>query len=277
MIKGRVNKLIPFSSVDGPGNRFAIFLQGCNFNCTYCHNPETINHCNNCGNCISHCKYGALYLNAAEVIWVKERCIGCDECIKNCKYNSTPKILELSHFEVMEEIYKSIPFIRGITVSGGECMLQHSFLTELFALCKIEGLTCFIDSNGSIPFWNLKKLMELTDGVMLDVKAFLDEEHMMIANKSNKTVLENLKYLLDEKKLYEVRTVVVENLFDCAKTVKDVSNLISNSEIIYKLIKYRPFGVRDEFKKKLKIPSDAFMNELKNICLLNGVKNVIIV
>ena len=55
-----INRIIPFSNVDGPGNRFAVFLQECNVNCLYCHNPETINRCNSCGICITTCPAGAL-------------------------------------------------------------------------------------------------------------------------------------------------------------------------------------------------------------------------
>ena len=54
-----VNKIIPFSAVDGPGNRTAVFLQGCNFDCRYCHNPETRNLCRNCGSCVEKCPKGA--------------------------------------------------------------------------------------------------------------------------------------------------------------------------------------------------------------------------
>ena len=62
MTAALVNRIIPFSSVDGPGNRTVFFLQGCNFNCGYCHNPETIHVCNNCGACVSACPTGATRL-----------------------------------------------------------------------------------------------------------------------------------------------------------------------------------------------------------------------
>ena len=104
-----VNKIIPFSAVDGPGNRTAIFLQGCNFNCQYCHNPETIG-----------------------------------------KKNPYTKLMTPE--EVMAEVEKNIPFVRGITVSGGECTLQADFLKELFTLAKSRGLTTLVDSNGSYAF-----------------------------------------------------------------------------------------------------------------------------
>ncbi len=68
-----VNKIIPFSNVDGEGNRTAIFLQGCNYNCLYCHNPETINHCNSCGLCVPHCEYGALSKIDDKVVYAAKR------------------------------------------------------------------------------------------------------------------------------------------------------------------------------------------------------------
>ncbi|MFQ9695604.1 MAG: 4Fe-4S cluster-binding domain-containing protein [Zhenhengia sp.] len=71
MIEGVINKIIPFSSVDGPGNRTAIFLQGCNFNCIYCHNPETIQVCTGCGRCVGSCPKDALYQAEATIVGKK--------------------------------------------------------------------------------------------------------------------------------------------------------------------------------------------------------------
>ena len=72
-MRAPVNRIVPFSSVDGPGNRTAVFLQGCNFNCRYCHNPETIRVCTHCGACVSVCPVGALRIEDGEVRydWVR--------------------------------------------------------------------------------------------------------------------------------------------------------------------------------------------------------------
>lgn len=86
-----VNKIIHSSVVDGPGNRAAIFLQGCNFKCTYCHNPETIHLCMGCGKCIEQCPTGALHMENATVKWEETLCCECDACIHSCPYLSSPR------------------------------------------------------------------------------------------------------------------------------------------------------------------------------------------
>ena len=72
-----VNKIIPFSCIDGPGNRTAIFFQGCNFKCTYCHNPETINKCISCGKCVLTCPVNALDIIDKKVVWDSNKCVDC--------------------------------------------------------------------------------------------------------------------------------------------------------------------------------------------------------
>jgi len=132
MSEGLVNRIIPFSSVDGPGNRTAIFLQGCNFNCLYCHNPETINLCMQCGECVMHCPYDALSIVDKRVNWDSRICRHCDKCLQICGNNSSPRAMKMTVEEVMKEILRVKPFISGITISGGECTLQCAFITEIF-------------------------------------------------------------------------------------------------------------------------------------------------
>ena len=92
MLRAPVNKIIPQSSVDGPGNRTAIFFQGCNFSCHYCHNPETIHLCQNCGTCVADCPVGALQKDeAGTVCWDPALCVGCDTCIKVCPTSPPPR------------------------------------------------------------------------------------------------------------------------------------------------------------------------------------------
>ncbi len=278
MCKGFISKIIPFSSVDGPGNRIAIFLQGCNFNCLYCHNPETINHCTHCGGCVVECRYDALKILNNRVLWDRDKCRECDRCIKACKINSTPKIRLMSVEEVMEEIKTVRPFISGVTLSGGEGTLQLDFVTSLFKKVKEMGLTTFIDTNGSIPIHKNSHLMKVTDGIMIDAKSFFQDEHIALTGKDNKIVLENIKELTRMGKLYEVRTVIVPKVLDNVRSVEAISNLIATIDpnIIYKLISYRDLGVRKEMIESHS-PSEKTMENLKNIALKNGCKNVIII
>ncbi|MBU3190694.1 YjjW family glycine radical enzyme activase [Clostridium bowmanii] len=278
MIKGLVNRIIPFSSVDGPGNRTAIFLEGCNFNCSYCHNPETINICNSCGECVSACHYSALEFKASDVVWDKTACTRCDECIKICKGDSSPKAERMTACEVVGEIEKNKSFISGITVSGGECTLQIEFLIQLFTEVKKLGLTCFVDTNGSVPLWEHKELVDVTDMAMVDIKSYNNEEHKGLTGMENTTVLKNAKYLAELNKIYEIRTVIVPEILDNYNNVDNISKFIAslNPNIRYKLIKYRQVGVR-RGKINSYTPNDEIMKKLSCIAEQNGCKNVVIV
>jgi glycine radical enzyme activase, yjjW family len=275
-----INKIIPFSSVDGPGNRTAIFLQGCNFNCKYCHNPETRNLCINCMDCVPVCPADALSDKDGKVIFAAEKCIACDNCIKVCKHGATPRIVRMTSKETFEKICENVPFIRGVTFSGGECTLYPDFMREVFVLCKQIGLGTMIDSNGSIDFKNFSDLLEVCDGVMLDIKAYDYNEHIKVTDVGNDIVLKNAKYLAGMGKLFEVRTVVVPELFDFRKTVDNVSKelapFLKISNIRYKIISYRKNGVRKEYRD-YKSPTNEEMNEAGEIAIKNGFSDIVLI
>ena len=240
-----INKIISFSCIDGPGNRMVIFFQGCNFQCGYCHNPETIHPCIHCGECVKTCPVGALTMEDGRVCWDDKKCVNCDACIKTCKHLSSPKTKDYSPEDLMKIIRKSEAFLDGITVSGGECSLNIPFLINLFTLVKKETkLTCFVDTNGGIDLSNSNEFVTLTDGFMLDVKAVDEQEHRKLTRVSNKNVLKNLEFLLEKNKLYEVRTVLAPGLHH-EITVPYVAKIIKD-KCIYKLLKYRRYGVRKE-------------------------------
>ncbi|SHE49256.1 YjjW family glycine radical enzyme activase [Clostridium fallax] len=278
MVQGAINKIVPFSSVDGPGNRTAIFLQGCNFNCLYCHNPETINRCINCGKCVVECPSNALKVIDGTVYWDSDLCIQCDNCIKSCPNCSSPKVKLYSSEDLINEIKKYKSFIQGITFSGGECTLQEDFLVEVFKKAKKLGLTCFVDSNGNKDFSKMNNLTNIMDMVMLDVKSWDNRYHKSIIGTNNNIVLKNLEFLTRIGKLYEVRTVVVPQLLNNEETIEEVSKFLgkNNPNIRYKLIKYRPMGVRKELINK-KVPTNEYMENLKFIAEKNGCKNILIV
>ena len=275
-----VNKIIPFSSVDGPGNRTAVFLQGCNFNCCYCHNPETRNLCRNCGKCVEKCPGQALYTEDGNVCFRPEKCVGCDTCIKTCTFGCSPRIRYLSPVEVYEEVRKQVPYIRGVTVSGGECTLYPEFLRDLFILCKRAGLGTLADSNGTLDFEKCPELLDWTDGVMLDVKAWNVEDHLKVTGTDNEMVLKNAAFLAGLGKLYEVRTVVVPGLFDYDETIRKTAALLAGyldrGNIRYKIIAYRPMGVREAYSH-YPVPEKTLLNRLKELAREQGMTDILVV
>lgn len=274
-----VNKIIPFSCVDGPGNRTAVFLQGCNFDCRYCHNPETIQNCIHCGACVPYCKPGALSAVDGRVRYDITKCVLCDECFHHCPNGSSPRTRELTPAQVMAEVKRNMPFIRGVTVSGGECTRWRDFLVEFLALAKQAGLGTLLDSNGSYDFSADPELMDVTDGVMLDIKAWTPEDHERVTGRDNGTVLKNLRWLAEHGKLPEVRTVVVPELFDCEQTVRNVCEVLrqtGNLQTRYKVICYRPMGVR-EAHKGLKAPEQAELQRLAQIAEGYGLTDVVVI
>lgn len=275
-----VNKIILFSAVDGPGNRSVVFLQGCNIDCKYCHNPETRKVCIHCGNCVKVCPAGALSMEHNKVCFDSEKCVQCDACIHTCPYDSSPKTQIMSPEEVFRIISKQIPFISGVTVSGGECTLYPEFIKELFILCRSAGLSTMIDSNGTVDFSDKEDLLKVTDGVMLDVKAFDESQHEEVTGAGNKQILHNAVMLAERGKLYEVRTVIVPDLFDGKDTIIKTGKLLKPylkiRDIRYKIIAYRPMGVRKEYAN-YKVPEQEYLQSLAHLLAKEGFQNIIII
>lgn len=236
MNKAPIHKIIPHSLVDGPGNRTSIFLQGCNIKCEYCHNPET----------------QKIYTDTS---------------------TSSPDFKWMTAEEVFQEVEKDIPFIRGITLSGGECSLYPKFLQELFTLGQKAGLSTLIDSNGTIDFSRFPELMEVTSGVMLDVKAWDEEKFRKLTGASNKIVKKNLKFLSDTDKIEEIRIVCIPEEVDAEDILKGIEATIGDKikDTNLRLIKFRNQGVTGRLKDTLS-PSDEYMNKLKKMASEMGFK-----
>ncbi len=198
--KGYIHKIIKSSIVDGPGNRLAIFMQGCNFDCWYCHNPETIEFKSNC--------------------------------------------MEFTALELFKEVEKYFDFIDGITISGGEPLMQQDFIYNFLKLVKSHGdISCFIDTNASVEID--EKLFDVVDYFMVDVKVVDEKEHLNLTKCSNEMVLKNLVILKDFGKIYELRTVLYPG-FDHKNTINFVNDF-SNNSIEYKKIEYHTHGIRKEY------------------------------
>ncbi len=243
-MKGRIHSLESFGTVDGPGVRFVVFVQGCPMRCAYCHNPDTWP------------LDGGTLMEPSEIIEQYERNIG---------------------------FYKG----GGITVTGGEPLMQVDFLIDLFTLAKEKNIHTCIDSSG-IAFnpdnptllEKLDKLMPLTDLVMLDIKHIDPEKHKELTSQPNKNILAFAAYLDKKKVDMWIRHVVVPGITDDDKYLFDLGYFIGQFHNLKALdvlpyhtmgeVKYKKLGM--EYKLKGVPAMDKAKAIEKKQVILNGIK-----
>ena len=213
-----VSRWLPFSCVDGPGNRLVLFLQGCNFRCPGCHNPHTIGLCDHCGDCVPGCPSGTLTLIDGRVRWQASLCTHCDRCLDACPRSASPKTHQMSVAEVLVLLRRYGPLLTGITVSGGEATTQLPFVTDLFTAIKaapdLTHLSCLLDSNGSLGEAGWQRLLPVLDGAMIDLKGWRDSVHHALTGQGRERVLASLQLLARVGKLAELRLLHVPGRTD---------------------------------------------------------------
>lgn len=275
-----VSKIIPFSCVDGPGSRLALFLQGCNLNCKNCHNPWTIGRCNHCAHCVPACPHGALSLANGNVNWEAAACQQCDTCLRLCPQQSTPMALTLSLDAVLAQIQKAAIFIEGITVSGGEATTQLPFLIALFTALKtsktLSHLTRLVDSNGMLSETGWQKLMPLCDGTMIDLKAWDSGLHRFLTGRDNAQVKASLRLLAEQQKLTELRLLVIPEHCDYLQHIDALAAFIQTlGDIPVRLNAFHAHGVYGEAQRW----RSATAQDVEPLALalnVRGVKKVIL-
>lgn len=244
-MSGRIHSLESFGTVDGPGTRFVVFVQGCPMRCAYCHNPDTWS------------MVGGTMMEASEII---------------------------EQYERNKAFYANGG---GLTVTGGEPLMQVDFLIELFTLAKEKGIHTCIDSSG-IAFKpgntkfieKLDKLMELTDLVMLDIKHIDPDKHRELTTQPNDGILAFAAYLNEKHVDMWIRHVVVPGLTDDDKYLFDLGYFIgqfSNLKVLDVLpyhdmakSKYEKLGM--EYKLKDVPPMDKTKVVEKKKVILDGIK-----
>ena len=231
-MNGYISSIQSMGTLDGPGVRYVVFLQGCNLNCGCCHNPET------------------KAVSGGDVYTAKEI---ADKCEKYKAYFGEKG---------------------GITLSGGEPLLQSGFAKEVFIECKNRGINTCLDTSGSIINDGVLSLLDYTDHVLLDIKYHTDELYKQYVGCSIEKSLEFLSVLNDKKIPTTIRQVIVPSLNDNAdsmrflKEINEKHNCIEKIELLpFKKIcqtKYDNLGLEFPFKD-FNVPSPELIKKLEKM------------
>jgi pyruvate formate lyase activating enzyme len=216
--RGLVANTLRSSVVDGPGNRYVLFLQGCNFDCIACHNPSTIRLCDSCAICVEECPVYALEVVEGRVVFDPDLCDGCDLCLLVCPTSSSPMAVERSVGSIIADLKILRPFLSGVTVTGGEPTRQLEFLVDLFTSIKrdpmLRDLTTLVDTNGTLPVAGWRRLAPVIDGAMVDLKAASPDLHLRLTGNGNAEVRRSIRWLWRHRLLAELRLLVIEGVTD---------------------------------------------------------------
>lgn len=217
-MKGRIHSLETFGTVDGPGVRFVVFMQGCPMRCAYCHNPDT---------------------------WE----VNTDNLVEPAQI--------MARYNRNKNFYKN----GGLTVTGGEPLMQIDFLLELFALSKKENIHTCIDTSGIIfnpenasLVEKLDRLLSMTDLIMLDIKHIDPARHRELTSQPNDRILEFAAYVDSRGVDMWIRHVVVPGITDDDKYLFELGYFIGQFANV-KALDVLPYHTMGEAKyEKLGIP-----------------------
>lgn len=231
---------------DGPGMRTTVFFKGCPLQCEWCHNPESIkpneelqydkNKCIWCLVCIDTCKKEALESTESGIKINRSKCNRCFLCVKKCPSKALNKVGSYwDTEELVNEALKDQMFFKdfsgGITVSGGEPILQHAFLYDFLVALKEKNIDIALDTSGFGRREIFEKIYPLVDTFLYDIKFIDEKEHIKFTGVSNKTIISNLKYIANNirkdrcKKIW-IRTPLIPSATATHKNIDEIGTFI---------------------------------------------------
>lgn len=228
-MKAKIFEIKPFAVHDGDGIRTTVFFKGCPLQCVWCHNPEGISgsaelayfshKCFSCGECVSACPNGAHAIVDGAHHFYREKCTACGQCEEVCLGNAlTFYGKEYTVDELLPILLKDKDFYDnsggGVTLSGGECLLQADFCAELLKQLKANGIHTAVDTAGLVSKTALDKVLPYTDVFLYDVKAISEAVHKTCTGQGNGQILDNLLYLEEKGAAVEIRIPYVPDFND---------------------------------------------------------------
>jgi pyruvate formate lyase activating enzyme len=270
-ITGLVLNIQHFSTHDGPGIRTTVFLKGCSLRCKWCSNPESIrlkpelgynrSKCigeKECGFCLKDvCPESAIYVigsgeradDKVSINW--DLCTNCGKCVEVCPTMALYMFgQEMTAEKVLDEVEQDSSFYNesggGITLSGGECMLQPDFAAALLEGAHQRGINTAIETAFNVPWSFVEKVLPHVDVVLHDHKQTDSESHQKWTAVPNKRIKENQKraYETWPDKTFIARTPVIPGVNDDEEHIRAVLNFIKpyKNVIDYELLPYMRFG-----------------------------------
>jgi pyruvate formate lyase activating enzyme len=286
-IKGLIFDIKKYSIHDGPGIRTTVFFKGCPLRCQWCHNPEALHFgpelvlfdgkCINCGECVRVCARQAHERRPdGSRVYRREECVSCGRCAELCYAEAL--VMEgkrLGVEEVMAELRKDQPFYEnsdgGVTLSGGEPLLQHEFALALLEQCQAEGLHTSLDTSGQAPWRVFEKVLPYVDLFLYDLKHIDEGQHKTYTGVSNRQILENLERIGAYRIPIEIRMPIIPGINDAEAHILGAAEFLSDIDGItqVELFPYHCLGEpkyarlgRDYQLRGLESPDKARLEEI---------------
>jgi pyruvate formate lyase activating enzyme len=200
------------STEDGPGIRTTVFFKGCPLHCAWCHNPESISskrqvhwmevHCIGCGICLKTCPSGCLQNKEGVIIRDRSLCQACGKCVAACPAGAQEMLGRVVGLEeLLSELLKDKVYYDksggGVTLSGGEPLMQPKFAANLLRKLKENGVSTAVDTCGLCSTASLELVLPYTDLILYDLKEIDPERHREYTGQDNRRILDNLLFLRD--------------------------------------------------------------------------------
>ena len=256
--EGLIFKIDRFCLHDGPGIRTVVFLKGCPLRCLWCSNPESQEPypeilvrdelCSGCGGCGEICPQGAISFEQGRRKIDRSKCDDCLKCADACPTGAIGVVgLDMTVNQVMAEVKSDEHFYRnsggGLTVSGGEPLMQWRFVRDLLRECKDEGIHTAIETSGYGEQDIVSKVLRNLDMVLFDVKHLQASHHKRGTGKDNKLILQNLR-LISERVRVWLRFPIVPGYNDSEENINNLIELAGEigAERV-SLLPYHPYGI----------------------------------